>query len=65
MADLTKEPASPIFWSEAAGLSEYLALDVKQAHAKLMELIQQHEREWSRFLAKCGDHSWIAQMARG
>jgi len=65
MADLAKEPSSPIFWSEAVGLSEYLALDVKQAHAELMGLVQQHEREWSRFLAECGDHSWIAQMARG
>ena len=65
MADLSKNPSSPIVWGEAAGLAEYLALDVQKARANLTELIQQHEREWSSFLAECGDRSWIAQMARG
>jgi hypothetical protein len=65
MADLSKAPASPIVWAEAVGLAEYLALDVQKVRADLTELIQQHEREWNRFLAECGASSWIAQMARG
>jgi hypothetical protein len=65
LAELSQEPESPVVWSEAAGLAEYMGQEAKITHTQLMGLLQQHEKEWNGFLTECGNHSWIVQMARG
>lgn len=65
LAELADAPDSAEIWSEAASLAPHMKKDVKTIHGQLMGLLKEHQKEWNGFLAECGNHSWIVQMARG
>lgn len=65
LAQLARQPDDSRIWSEAAALTCYEGQTVKNTHAQLVGMLQQHEKEWRNFLTACGDHSWVSQLARG
>jgi hypothetical protein len=65
MAELADEPDCTEIWSEAASIAQHMGKNVQTIHGQLLDLLKEHQKEWNGFLAECGAHSWIVQMARG
>lgn len=51
--------------AEIEGLARCEGRGAKEVREDLRGLLNQHSHEWSRFLAFCGERSWVAQHARG
>lgn len=65
LADIGATPQHRITQTAAVDLARTTGDDIAVTTIKLMGLLEQHALEWSEFLAKCGQDSWISRIARG
>nr|WP_315848377.1 hypothetical protein [uncultured Rhodoferax sp.] len=50
--------------SEIASIQRALGAPIKEVREKMEHFLQQHRKEWTQFLEKCGPKSWVADLAR-
>ncbi|MFM1907446.1 MAG: hypothetical protein RLZZ591_1123 [Pseudomonadota bacterium] len=64
LADLASSPRNTRVESEIANIQRALDAPIQEVREKMEHFLQQHRKEWTQFLEKCGPKSWVADLAR-
>lgn len=64
LADLASSPRNTRVDSEIANIQRALDAPIQEVREKMEHFLQQHRKEWTQFLEKCGSKSWVADLAR-
>lgn len=64
LADLADSPSHSAIWTEVAAISRAMNEDSNNIHQNMMRMLSTHKHEWFAFLERCGNDSWVSEIAR-
>lgn len=64
LSDLASDPNHSAIWTEVAAISQATDGDATEVHQNMIRMLTTHRNEWSAFIDRCGNDSWVSEIAR-